>query len=388
MLSKDARPDPLPEPRYASAAIRRCPAVPKELPAGAEQALRATVLIQDRDGFGSGFFVTPDGLALTAAHVAGSRDLNVRLRDGTVLKAQVVRRVPAVDAALVRVVPPSDLPMECLALNLEAKTIGTEVYAIGSPASEKLAFSLTHGIVSGVRNFDGRAFLQTDASINSGNSGGPLIDKQGRAAGIVSWKVAGRNVEGLAFGVPVEDALRALALTPGTATDAALLRGKPLDPEADTATKPFVDIEDPVPIIDESAERAALLERIAEQRREDEKRALLGDKPASSAQVGSHGSDAAYVGVVRWMAGSVFVAGVAGLVYTYASFDSRSASSGQEPLNTINTVSWIATGVGAVAFGVTFVLPNAANSRSVKATGVQSAGISVGPGRVFVSAEF
>jgi S1-C subfamily serine protease len=386
LLSKEAAPDAVPDPRYASAAIRRCPTPPKDLPAGAEPALRATVLIQGRDRFGSGFLVTPDGLVLTAAHVANARDLSVRLRDGTVLKAQVVRRAPAIDAALVRVAPPSDLPMQCLALNLEPKTVGNEVYAIGSPASEKLAFSLTRGIVSGVRDFDGRTFLQTDASISPGNSGGPLIDKQGKAAGIVSWKVAGRSVEGVAFGVPVEDALRVLALTPGADTDGALLRGKPLDPEADTATKPFVDIEDPIPSIDGSAERTALLERIAEQRRADEKQAILGDKPASSAQVGSRGSEAPYVGVVRVVGGTAFVVGVAGLVYTYASFDSGSSS--QDGLYTLNTASWIATGVGAAAFGITFVLPNAANSRSVKATGIQSAALSVAPGRVSLSADF
>jgi S1-C subfamily serine protease len=385
LLSKGARPDPLPEPKYASVSIRRCPTLPKELPAGAEQALRATVLIQDRDGFGSGFLVTPDGLALTAAHVADGRDLNVRLRDGTVLKAQVVRRAPAVDAALVRIGPPSDLPMPCLAMNLDAKTVGTEVYAIGSPASEKLAFSLTRGIVSGIRDFDGRTFLQTDASISPGNSGGPLIDKQGRAAGIVSWKVASRNVEGVAFGVPVEAALRALALSPGADTDGVLLRGKALDPEADTATKPFVDVEDPVPSLD--PERTAADDRTAEERREAEKRAILADRPPTPAQVASRRSEA--VGVIRWTGATVFAVGTLGLVYSYAHFDSSpEAQDSQSKWSTLNTVSWIATGLGAVAFGATYVLPHAASSGSVKTTGVPSAAISVAPGRVVVSAEF
>src|SRR5262249_30636198 len=134
-----------------------------------------------------------------------------------------------------------------------------ELYAIGSPASEKLAFSLTRGIISGVRDFDGIPFLQTDASINRGNSGGPMVDHHGRVLALTSWKITGEALQGLAFGVPIEDALRALGLTFGEQTDTALKNAPGLDPSLGKANVVALDEgADPVPSLDPEGDRARL----------------------------------------------------------------------------------------------------------------------------------
>src|SRR5204863_6990847 len=77
----------------------------------------------------------------------------------------------------------------------------------------------SRGVVSGVRNFAGAEFIQTDASINHGNSGGPLLDVQGRVAAIVDWKVEGGGTEGLGFGIPVSVVATRLGIRWDTASE-------------------------------------------------------------------------------------------------------------------------------------------------------------------------
>jgi S1-C subfamily serine protease len=366
LVAKESRPSSPPSaPAYPAASLRRCPTGPREMPASAEQVLGATVLVQSRDGFGSGFVITPDGLALTAAHVVTSGEFTVRTRAGSVLKAKLLRRATDVDAALIQVLAPEGTSSSCLGLNLEAKTIGTEVYAIGSPASEKLAFSLTRGIVSGLRDFDGQKYLQTDASISPGNSGGPLVDRQGRAAAIVSWKVAARSIEGVAFGVPVEDALRSLSVTMGAETSAALLRAPALDPQRDPASKPVVDTDDAVPSLDPERDRAIAMAKWAR-----EQRARSGGPPSALADEGESatapGVTPGYVTTLRLISGFVFTAGAVGVAYSYAKFDDHITRADYESLRTLNDWSWIAVGAGAAAFGVSYLLPKAPAKQSVR----------------------
>jgi len=68
--------------------------------------------------------------------------------------------------------------------------------------------SATSGIYSGIREFDRQHYVQTNAQINPGNSGGPLVTKDGKVIGISTWKVAGLLVEGLAFLIPINVALK------------------------------------------------------------------------------------------------------------------------------------------------------------------------------------
>ena len=76
---------------------------------------------------------------------------------------------------------------------------------------------MARGIVSGVRLLQGLQYLQTDAAVNSGNSGGPLVTASGEAAAIVSYKLVGTSVEGIAFGVPLGAGLNALGVRLGNA---------------------------------------------------------------------------------------------------------------------------------------------------------------------------
>ena len=105
-----------------------------------------------------------------------------------------------------------DIPSSsCLNLASGPVNVGDDLYAIGAPGSEELAFSVSKGIVSGLRELDGQGFIQTDASINEGNSGGPLLNQSGEAVGIVSWKIVIPGFEGLGFGVPTSLATKKLA---------------------------------------------------------------------------------------------------------------------------------------------------------------------------------
>jgi serine protease Do len=112
------------------------------------------------------------------------------------------------DVALVKVAG-NDLP----ALSIGDDTalqLGEELYAIGTPLDKELGQTVTRGIMSGRREFEGRSFLQTDVSINAGNSGGPLIDEAGKVVGVATLKIAETGVQGIGFGVPVGKALEML----------------------------------------------------------------------------------------------------------------------------------------------------------------------------------
>lgn len=102
-----------------------------------------------------------------------------------------------------------------LVLRAASPQAGEAVYAIGTPLDAKFQGSVTKGIVSATRVYDGQSFIQSDAVINSGNSGGPLLDENGAVIGVC---VSGYEVNGAPAGInlfiPIDDALKALALTP------------------------------------------------------------------------------------------------------------------------------------------------------------------------------
>ena len=93
--------------------------------------------------------------------------------------------------------------------DFEDLEIGEEVYAIGTPEDMSLNQSVSKGIVSGFRN-DGQSFIQTDVSINRGNSGGPLLDAKSNVIGVVTAKLVGMGTEGIGFAIPIQSALDAL----------------------------------------------------------------------------------------------------------------------------------------------------------------------------------
>jgi putative serine protease PepD len=163
---------------------------------------------------GSGFVIDEEGRILTNQHVVGEADsVTVRFPDGDEAQARVVGSDPSTDIALLDLVEDRDVtPLELG--SADSLDVGDPVAAIGSPFG--LEGTLTAGIVSAVdrdiqapNGFVIDGAIQTDAAINSGSSGGPLFDSEGRVVGVTSQieSRSGGNV-GIGYAVPIETAQR------------------------------------------------------------------------------------------------------------------------------------------------------------------------------------
>jgi len=161
---------------------------------------------------GSGFVINPEGQILTNYHViSGSSQVEVQLPDKSRYKATVLVRDRADDLALIKITPKNKLPY----LNLgdsDRLQVGQQVLAIGNPFG--FDGTLTVGVVSSlgrdIRGEDNQmmeGMIQTDAAINEGNSGGPLLDSQGNVIGINTaiYGPNGGNV-GIGFALPINRA--------------------------------------------------------------------------------------------------------------------------------------------------------------------------------------
>ena len=167
----------------------------------------AVVTVLHANGSGSGFFVAPDGHVLTNSHVVGDRRfVKIKLLTGRELVGEVIRRDAARDVALIKT---EGAGYEALPIGPSDVNIGSEVFAIGSPVSEALSGTVTRGIVSSYRNIRGQRFIQSDASLAPGNSGGPLIDRTGRVLGVATMGIGGAQIN---FFVPIRDALERLRI--------------------------------------------------------------------------------------------------------------------------------------------------------------------------------
>ena len=159
-----------------------------------------------REGLGSGFIVEPDGIILTNAHVVqGADEVLVRLPDRREFKGTIVGVDPPTDIAVVRI-DAKDLPTVRLGDPSKVK-VGEWVLAIGSPFG--FENTVTAGIVSGTSRSlpEGTyvPFIQTDAAVNPGNSGGPLFNLDGEVIGINSaiYSRTG-GYQGIAFAIPID----------------------------------------------------------------------------------------------------------------------------------------------------------------------------------------
>jgi serine protease Do len=161
-------------------------------------------------GLGSGVVVSPDGYILTANHVVnGADEIKVSFTDDNKKEytAKLVGTDPQTDVAVLKI-NATGLPAITLA-DSDQLEIGDVVLAIGNPLG--LGQSVTMGIISGLGRHYGvngrygyENFIQTDAAINKGNSGGALVDAEGRLVGINTWIASlGGGNEGLGFAVPV-----------------------------------------------------------------------------------------------------------------------------------------------------------------------------------------
>ena len=182
--------------------------------------VRVTSAAGRSEGTGSGIVIDGDGRILTNYHViSGATSLEVRFVDGSTSAAQVVGSDPASDLAVIQV---TGAGLDIVAADLgdsDALHVGDLVLAIGNPFS--LEGTLTQGIVSavdrtyatGANTRPIREMIQTDAAVNPGNSGGPLLNCQGEVIGINTLleNPTGENVNvGVAFAVAINTAKRSL----------------------------------------------------------------------------------------------------------------------------------------------------------------------------------
>ncbi|HEY2133884.1 MAG TPA: trypsin-like peptidase domain-containing protein [Acetobacteraceae bacterium] len=158
---------------------------------------------------GSGLIIDPSGVVLTNAHViAGAYAVEVMFSDGVRVPGQVISTAPSTDLALVKLVPPHPLAAVSWA-DSDKVQIGDPVFAIGNPLG--VGLSVSSGIVSALnRNIMDTPyddFIQTDAAINHGNSGGPLFNRDGEVIGIDTAILSPTTGSvGLGFAIPANDA--------------------------------------------------------------------------------------------------------------------------------------------------------------------------------------
>ena len=164
---------------------------------------------------GTGFIISEDGYIVTNHHVVeGATKISVTLADGTAYSAELIGSDSTNDVALIKAKATGLDPVTLGSSS--AMQVGDQVVAIGNALGE-LSASLTVGYVSGMDrdiSTDGTVInmIQTDAAINSGNSGGPLFNAKGEVIGITSAKYSGTtssgaSIEGIGFAIPLDDVI-------------------------------------------------------------------------------------------------------------------------------------------------------------------------------------
>lgn len=175
------------------------------------EATASSVTVKNGKGHGSGFIISSEGHVVTNYHVVADTS-NLMVKHGeTMYKAKILRINKKSDLALLKINPKKTfIPIKIASSNPK---LGADVYAIGTPRKEKLSQTISKGIVSGIRKTGhGNNLIQTDASVNAGNSGGVLATENGQAVGVVTAKLVGIGVEGVAFGIPAHEILDKLKL--------------------------------------------------------------------------------------------------------------------------------------------------------------------------------
>ena len=199
----------------AAAAAAEHPAVvpaaatPLSLEDVISRSMPAVVRVEAGSGFGTGFFVAPDTILTNVHVVSGNSTVTIRRPGGATQSAHVEFTAPELDIAVMRVSSPDpNQPTLTMGSGMHARA-GQEVITLGTPMG--LQNTVTRGIVSAVREVGGLTLVQTDAAVNPGNSGGPLLDRAGEVIGITSMGMRSAVAQGLSFAIAIEHAQALLA---------------------------------------------------------------------------------------------------------------------------------------------------------------------------------
>ena len=172
-------------------------------------------------GTGSGFVYKTDskyGYVMTNHHVVdGGSKWTLYLSDDTEVQATLLGSDPYLDLAVLRINKSDVKSVASIGKNSEGK-LGDQLFTVGSPLGYEYRGTVTNGIISGLNRLVEVAVnsesedwvmevIQTNAEVNPGNSGGPLVNAKGEIIGIISLKLVQSSVEGMGFAIPIEDAM-------------------------------------------------------------------------------------------------------------------------------------------------------------------------------------
>lgn len=187
-----------------------------------DQSLReAVATIRTGLGHGSGVVLSPSGMLVTNYHVIEHADsIKVTRPDGAEVHYELVRSNPVVDLALIQPSPsdsdenaPGPFTWTPVQISLQPTKMGDAVTAIGTPLDRRLSGSMSRGVVTGMGEKNGVPYLQVNAQVNGGNSGGGLFNASGELVGIVNAKLISVGVNNVGFAIPVSTLQDGLKIT-------------------------------------------------------------------------------------------------------------------------------------------------------------------------------
>ncbi len=165
----------------------------------------AVVRLVTEDGYGSGVIIDKEGYVITNYHVIDTvNSVTVTLPDGRQFEGTIIEKDTTRDLAMIKI-DSHDLPVVSLG-NSSKLMLGQDVIAIGYPLGLKGSATVSKGIVSAFREYASMDYIQTDAAINPGSSGGALITLDGEVIGINVGKWTDIKYEGMTYAIAIDDA--------------------------------------------------------------------------------------------------------------------------------------------------------------------------------------